>query len=421
MGSSKALLPLGSLCVLERVVGVVRRAGVDEIVVVTGHEAERLAPVLERLSVRVVHNEGYDRGMFSSVWTGVGALPLDTRAFFVFPVDYALVRPAVLERLMAAFSPERHGALHPCCCGRRGHPPLISGRCREELLLADDRDGLEGFLKRTVEDQAEVEVADATILMDMDTVEDHERMLRFAATIEAGDPTPGDGGAVPAGGSPGATSGDGGSMPVGGGPGPAPGKGGPVPVTAQAPAGGSGRPDTPAPRLSPEDALYLLGLLGSPEEVVVHCRAVAEVAAVLAGAIKPLAPGLDVELAYTGGLLHDMARSCQRHALVGREILANLGLVRLAEVVGAHMILPPEQVRMTRVTEEQLVYLADKLVIGDRVGSLEDRAARTLVRLGEGGAPAEALAGMEERMQMARAIQEKVEGVLGRGLSEVLP
>lgn len=365
MGSSKPLLPLGSISVLERVVEGVRRAGIDEIVVVTGHEAERLAPVLERLRVRVVRNADYDRGMFSSVRSGVGALPRGVDAFFVFPVDYALVGSTVLKRLAAEFSPERHGVLHPCCCGRRGHPPLISGRYREALLRAEDQDGLDGFLRRTVEPQVEVEVADATVLMDMDTIEDHRRMARFAANIDA--------------------------------------------------AGAAG-----APAPSPEDALYLLTLLGSPGQVVDHCRAVAAVAAALGRAVKPLAPALDVDLAYAGGLLHDMARSSQKHALVGRDILANLGLKRLAEVVGAHMVLPAEQVLMTRVTEEQLVYLADKLVVGDRVGSLDERAARTLDRLGGARTPAEVFTGASERMQAAEAIQHKLEAILGRGLSEVL-
>jgi len=46
------------------------------------------------------------------------------------------------------------------------------------------------------------------------------------------------------------------------------------------------------------------------------------------------------------------------------------------------MVLPPENLAAPLVTEEQLVYLADKLVIDDRVAGLAARAARARDRHG---------------------------------------
>ncbi len=91
-------------------------------------------------------------------------------------------------------------------------------------------------------------------------------------------------------------------------------------------------------------------------------------------------PELDVDLVRTAGLLHDMARGTSKHALVAEIILVNLGLPRLGAVVGAHMVMPPEKLETTLVTEEQLLYLADKLVIEDKIGTLEERTARSLRR-----------------------------------------
>jgi molybdenum cofactor cytidylyltransferase len=373
MGASKPLLPLGAARLVERVVATVAHVGIGDIVVVTGHDSDKVAPILERLPVRRAHNAGYESGMFSSVRTGVGALPGDVEAFFVLPVDYPLVRPEVLDRLIDAFRADGPGILHPSCCGRRGHPPLISGRYHAPLLQAGEGDDLRTFLLRHADDEAEVDVEDLTILMDMDTNDDYQRMGRFAGILDAA--------AGPALGTP----------------------------AGAASAGAA---------LSPEDASYLLSLLEVPDHVVRHCRTVAAVGVAAAEALKPHMPGLNVDLVRSAGLLHDMAKATPKHAVVAQNMLANLGLSRLGEVIGAHIVLPPEYLEDPLVTEEELLYLADKLVVEDRVASLDERAARTLRRHGQGPST---LRRVRRRMQTAQMIRERVESVLQRPLDEVLP
>jgi molybdenum cofactor cytidylyltransferase len=379
MGESKPLLPMGSASVIERVVGAVSRAEVDDIIVVTGHQPEGLAVVLDGLPARSVHNAGYEAGMFSSVLTGVTALRQDVEAFLLLPADCPLVGTEVLDRLITAFRRGGAGILHPTCCGRRGHPPLLSGRYRDALLRADDGGDLRSFLRGHASDEAEVEVEDLTILMDMDTAEDYRRLCRLAAALDM--------------------------------------------AAAQAPGGSGSAPSAVAEpaALSFEDALYLLSLLEVPDRIVRHCRAVAMVGEALALALKPRVPQLDVERVRVAGLLHDMARTCSNHAIIGRGLLDNLGQTRLGSIVGAHMVLPSEHLETALVTEEQLIYLADKLVVDDKIGRLEDRAARMMREWGPGPVTPEALKGMRARMQVAEVIREKVGSIHGRSVDEVLP
>ena len=373
MGTSKPLLPLGSTTVIERVVGSVSRTGIGNIVVVTGHDPDALAPVLSRLPVRPVHNAGYESGMFSSVQTGVRALGQDVESFFILPADYPLVRTEVLGRLIQGFRGSKHGVVHPTCCGLRGHPPLLSGHYGEALAEADVGDNLGSFFRRHADDQAEVDVEDLTILMDMDTTDDYQRASRFAALIDA---------------------------------------------ARQAGVKAEGVAPAKAVSLDEEDAVYLLSLLEVADQVVRHCRAVAVVGEALAEALKPRVPELDVDLVRTAGLLHDMARGTSKHALVAEIILVNLGLPRLGAVVGAHMVMPREKLETTLVTEEQLLYLADKLVVEDEIGTLEERTARSLRRHLQDSA---ALEGTRARMRTARVIRDRVQSLLDRPLEEVLP
>lgn len=408
MGASKPLLPLGSGTVVERVVKSVSSADVDDMIVVTGHDPESLAALLGSLPVRQIHNAGYEAGMFSSIRAGVAALDSDVKAFFILPVDYPLIRAEVLGRLLAAFVPQGPAVLHPTCLGRRGHPPLISGRYREALLRADRRDNLRSFLQRQAESRAqsatevkvevEIEVEDLTILMDMDTEEDYRRIRRFADVLDAARcPATGYADAAPRA-STNAPSAQDGSV-----------------VVAALSAEGN-RP----PSLSFDDALHLLAILEVPDQVARHCRTVAVVGETLAHALEPYLPQLDADLVRTAGLLHDLAKGRRKHAVAGQNLLSNLGFRRLGQVVGAHMVLPPDQTNLPLLTEEKLVYLADKLVAEDRIVGLEERTAETLRNWGDVAASSEALDGMEARMQAAREITRNIEAILGLPLAQVL-
>jgi len=133
MGLFKPLLPIASSLVLEKPIKAFRTAGVEDILVITGHKNFLLAPVLEGLGVKAVYNSRFDQGMYSSIQAGVAALPEDTEAFFLLPADYAVVSSAVISQILEKYRREPHQVFYPTYNGERGHPPLISA----ELLTTD--------------------------------------------------------------------------------------------------------------------------------------------------------------------------------------------------------------------------------------------------------------------------------------------
>jgi CTP:molybdopterin cytidylyltransferase MocA len=377
MGKTKPLLPLGSRTAIERLVDSATRSQIRDIVVVTGYRPDVIAPTLNRLPARQIHNDRYESGMFSSVLAGVSALADGAEGFFILPADYALMRPQVLRQLMEVFHQGGCAILHPTCCGIRGHPPLLREGFRDALLEARDLSSLEKFFRQHADDESEVEVEDLTVLLDMDTSEDYRRLSRFAGFLDNAldSSAPGESGSA---------------------------------LEAR---------ETHYPLLSFEDAIYLLSLLQVPGQVVQHCQVVASVGESLGWALKPRVPALNVDLIRTAGLIHDMAKALPRHAVAAQNILQNLGLQRLGTVVGAHMVLPVEQLETPLPTEEQVVYLADKLVIEDRVTGIEARAARALSRH---GGDATAVERVRRRISTARTIQERIETIIQRPLEEVL-
>jgi putative nucleotidyltransferase with HDIG domain len=364
MGTTKPLLHLGGVSVLQRMAEVFRAAGVEDVTVVTGHDRERVAAEISRLGLREAHNSAYEQGMFTSVQTGARSLPPAVAGFFILPVDCPLVTSDTITDLLSA-PPADGEVIYPTCLGHRGHPPLISGTLRAPLVAASATGNLRDFLLEHALGERQVEVEDLSILLDMDTGDDYGLLNRLAAARNA---------------------------------------------LRQ-------RPGTGEPRLSPEDADHLLSALGTEDRVIRHCRAVAAVGVALAQVLNDSGSTLDIDLVRAGGLLHDMAKGSHRHAVVGQILLTRLGLPQLADVVGSHMVLPEDDIPERVLRERDIVYLADKMVVEDVAGSLETRTRRALDAHGRDDL---SVAAIERRMGAAHAISLRIERQSGRALRDVL-
>jgi molybdenum cofactor cytidylyltransferase len=172
MGAFKPLMPMGHETVIEHVIGVFRTAGITDILVVLGHEADRLNPFLKEHGVRLVVNPDHDRGMFSSVQAGAGRLGDDCRAFFLMPADMPFVRPETLKIMLGAFHESGMDVCRPCYRGKRGHPPLISAKLIKPILTFTESGGMRALLARHQKTSIAVACDDPGILIDLDTPED---------------------------------------------------------------------------------------------------------------------------------------------------------------------------------------------------------------------------------------------------------
>lgn len=166
---------------------------------------------------------------------------------------------------------------------------------------------------------------------------------------------------------------------------------------------------------SRDRCLHLLSEHGASRDVVAHSTAVASVAVALAAALGERQQHLCVPLVEAAALLHDVVRAQPRHADAGADLLTRLGYPRLAPVVRRHMALGPQG--DDDLGEAQIVYLADKLVLGDRVVSLQQRFGDRLERV----ACDEAVrAGILSRLDEALRVRARVEALLGRPVMDVL-
>jgi molybdenum cofactor cytidylyltransferase len=142
------------------------------VIVVTGHEREKVEAALAGLSVQLVHNPRYAEGLGSSLKTGIVAVPQEADAAIVCLGDMPRVDAALINQLIAGYDPER-GALVvvPVIDGRRGNPVLWSRRFFPDLMTVEGDIGARNLIGNYTEAVTEVPVTGNAAFTDVDTPE----------------------------------------------------------------------------------------------------------------------------------------------------------------------------------------------------------------------------------------------------------
>jgi molybdenum cofactor cytidylyltransferase len=176
MGEPKALLDWGGQSLISYQVEQLRAGGVDEVIVVLGHRGDEIRRTLKDLPCRVMMNVRYYTGRAGSLRLGAKAVNRDAEAIVILNVDQP--RPADrIRRLLEAHDP-KFAATRTSYEGHTGHPIVVSGWLRDELLQAsDDADGLRGILRNHTSELNSIE-GDAIYVLDMNTRAEYDEALR---------------------------------------------------------------------------------------------------------------------------------------------------------------------------------------------------------------------------------------------------
>ena len=174
MGRQKLVLPMRDGRSLARVsVEQVLAAGLDDVVVVLGREAEAVAESLRGLRVRTVVNPRYAEGQSTSLRAGLDALGPATTAAVIALGDQPLADPGVIGRLVAAFRATGRPIVVPVYRDGRGNPVLFAATLFPELRAVTGDRGGRGVIARDPGRVAEVPF-DAAMPADIDTPEDYD-------------------------------------------------------------------------------------------------------------------------------------------------------------------------------------------------------------------------------------------------------
>ena len=141
----------------------------DRVIVVTGHYHDEIVEFLKNYSyVKIIYNEQYAKGMFSSIQAGVKEVIND---FFIIPGDYPLIEITTYKKMLES----KGSIIVPSYENHLGHPIYFDFSYKEKIINTQ-LDNLKEF--RNQYEFTIIEVEDRGILIDIDNMSDYKNLIR---------------------------------------------------------------------------------------------------------------------------------------------------------------------------------------------------------------------------------------------------
>jgi molybdenum cofactor cytidylyltransferase len=176
-GQPKQLLPFRGKALVRTIVNAACEAGCSPVVVVVGSNGEKIHPELAHVNVMEVRNANWQRGIGSSIRSGVQALTdhaPDVEAILLLVCDQPAVNARVIEDLIATHATTKKAIVASSYADTVGVPALFDRSLFERLLSLSDEAGAKSIILQNPERVAQFAFPEGAI--DIDTWEDWEKL-----------------------------------------------------------------------------------------------------------------------------------------------------------------------------------------------------------------------------------------------------
>lgn len=179
--ANKLLLPFRGRTILETTLGQIAASGAEEIIVVLGHESERILPLLKNFPVKTTFNPDFEVGMTTSIQAGVRAASTDSSGFMICLSDMPLIEAATYRSLTESFfekkKTDERVIVQPAFENTPGNPAIFSAGYKNEILALTFKEGCKPILQNNLEHVHRFAIPNKSILMDADTEEAYRALL----------------------------------------------------------------------------------------------------------------------------------------------------------------------------------------------------------------------------------------------------
>ncbi len=176
MGQPKMLLPWDESTIIEQAITTFLKAGIEDLIVVTGGAREQVESVIRPYPVRKVYNQDYATGeMLSSIQCGLRILRNDSQATLIGLGDQPQIQEGIVRLICETYRDHASPLIVPSFQMRRGHPWLVARPLWNEILALRPSESPRDFLNRHAGEIRYVSADSPSVLADLDTPEDYQR------------------------------------------------------------------------------------------------------------------------------------------------------------------------------------------------------------------------------------------------------
>ena len=183
---NKLLLPIGGEALLVKLVASVCASDVGQVLVVIGHEAEKIRSELNEFPLNFVYNPNFSEGMTTSIKYGVKEVSNECDGLLICLGDMPFINTSEISKLIHAYVQnrikEKKLIVVPVFQGKRGNPVLFSSEFRNDILEYKKEFGCKEVIMNNSEYVKEIEMDDENMLLDVDTLEDYQRLTENFVT-----------------------------------------------------------------------------------------------------------------------------------------------------------------------------------------------------------------------------------------------
>jgi molybdenum cofactor cytidylyltransferase len=176
----KPLLQLGGSTIIRTAITTLQAAGIQEIAVVTGNNAEQLIKYLASAGVTCLYNAEYAQtDMFYSACIGLRYIRDKCDRVFFLPADVPLFSCQSLFTMLGYMDCNDCEILSPVHEGKSGHPILMECSVIPSLIGYSAKNGLKGAIDSLNCKKDTIELEDVGMTLDADKPEDYEQLKIF--------------------------------------------------------------------------------------------------------------------------------------------------------------------------------------------------------------------------------------------------
>jgi len=176
MGEPKALLKINGKNFIQIITEKIRKAGIKDICIVLGSNAEALRNSIGVENVRILVNRDWEKGQLSSLKTAVRNTGSDTDSLLAALIDHPMIKTDTIVKIIDSYRKSRADIVIPDYKGRGGHPVLYSRNVFKGLMEAPLSEGARAVVRSTEYIVERVDVDDPFIRQDIDTVKEYKEI-----------------------------------------------------------------------------------------------------------------------------------------------------------------------------------------------------------------------------------------------------
>ena len=179
-GPPKQLIKLKNKYVLEWVLDAALESRLDRVVLVVGHEHQKiiqtLGPKATHPRLQIVTNLRYRAGQSSSLQAGLLEIQAQSSSVMFLLGDQPMLKTATIDHMLDKFWHSKRDIGVPIWQGKRGNPTIFSRAMYCHLMALEGDIGARQIIRDNHERVLSIEMDDPLCFLDIDSPKDYEAM-----------------------------------------------------------------------------------------------------------------------------------------------------------------------------------------------------------------------------------------------------